>query len=124
VLITRVSSRFAVSFCGVLVVGAAFIPKLAAVFTAVPAPVVGAALCVGLGGQVGAGLAIISGQQHRLTGRDYLVIGLPLVVGTLVSLLPAGFFTGMPATLQIFLGNGLIMGILMVLLLEHLLLRR
>lgn len=124
VLVTRVASRFALSFCGLILVGAAFIPKLAAVFAAVPAPVVGAALCVGLGGQVGAGLAIISGQQHRLTGRDYLVIGLPLVVGTLVSLLPAAFFTGMPATLQIFLGNGLIVGILMVLLLEHILLHK
>ncbi len=124
VLVTRVASRFAITFCGFLLVSAAFIPKLAAVFAAVPAPVVGAALCVGLGGQVGAGLAIISGQPRAITGRDYLVIGLPLVVGTLVSLLPASFFTDMPATFQIFLGNGLIVGILMVLALEHILLRQ
>jgi xanthine/uracil permease len=123
VLVTRVASRYAIAFCGVIVAGAAFVPKLAALFAAVPAPVVGAALCVGLGGQIGAGLAIINSQQHRLSGRDYLVVGLPIIIGTLVSLLPPAFFTGMPAALQAFLGNGLIMGILLVLLLEHLLLR-
>ncbi len=123
VLITRVASRFTITFCGVIVAGAAFAPKLAALFAVVPGPVVGAALCVGLGGQIGAGLAIINGQQHRLSGRDYLVIGLPIIVGTLVSLLPTAFFTNIPAGVQVFLGNGLIVGILMVLLLEHVLLR-
>lgn len=123
VLVTRVASRFTITFCGVIVAGAAFAPKLAALFAVVPDPVVGAALCVGLGGQIGAGLAIINSQQHRLTGRDYLVIGLPVIVGTLVSLLPTAFFNDMPAGVQVFLGNGLIVGILLVLLLEHGLLR-
>jgi xanthine/uracil permease len=123
VLITRVASRFTITFCGVIIVGAAFAPKLAALFAVVPGPVVGAALCVGLGGQIGAGLAIINGQQHRLSGRDYLVIGVPVIVGTLVSLLPTAFFTDIPAGVRVFFGNGLIVGILLVLLLEHVLLR-
>ncbi|HAA01927.1 MAG TPA: hypothetical protein DCE18_00985 [Syntrophobacteraceae bacterium] len=123
VLITRVASRFAITFCGVIVAGTAFAPKLAALFAVVPGPVIGAALCVGLGGQIGAGLAIIHGQERRLSGRDYLVIGIPIIVGTLVSLLPTAFFTDIPTAVQVLLGNGLIMGILLVLLMEHGLLR-
>jgi hypothetical protein len=37
--------------------------------------------------------------------------------------LPTAFFNDMPAGGQVFLGNGLIVGILLVLLLEHGLLR-
>jgi xanthine/uracil permease len=124
VLVSRVASRFGITFCGAILVVAAFVPKLAALLALVPAPVVGAALCVGLGGQVGAGLAIISAHQRKLTGRDYLVVGVPVIVGTMVSILPSGFLAALPAAAQVFMGNGLIVGIVLVLSLEHLLLRQ
>jgi xanthine/uracil permease len=124
VLVSRVASRFGITFCGGILVVAAFVPKLAALLALVPAPVVGAALCVGLGGQVGAGLAIITAHQRKLTGRDYLVVGVPVIVGTMVSILPHGFLAALPAAGQVFVGNGLIVGIVLVLSLEHLLLRQ
>jgi xanthine/uracil permease len=121
ILANRVASRFVLTYCGVLLIVAAFVPKLAAVLALVPAPVVGSALCVAMGAQIGAGLSIIA--VKGVTSRDYYVVGLPLLIGTMVGFLPESLTTSMPAAFRVFLGNGLIVGILLVLLLEHVLLR-
>jgi len=122
VLSNRVASRFAVAFCGLVFVVAAFVPRLAALLALVPPPVVGAALCVAMGVQMGAALSIITeGDMDR---RDYYVVGLPVLVGSLLGFLPQEMMNAVPQLLRALLGNGLIFGILLVLLLEHLLLRK
>ncbi len=121
ILVNRVASRFTVTYCGVILLAAAFIPKLAALLALVPGPVVGAALCIAMGAQVGAGITIVASQE--LGSRDYFVVGLPVLVGTLVGFLPHELVTSLPGYLQVFLANSLVTGILMVLALEHVLLR-
>ena len=121
VLVLRVASRYAVGYCGLFLFAAAFFPKLAALLSLVPAPVVGAALCVGLGGQVGIGIATVASQP--LSSRDYFVVGVPVLLGTMVAFLPQTLFDALPGSLQIFVSNSLITGIFLVLVLEHLLLR-
>ncbi|NTV41665.1 MAG: purine/pyrimidine permease [Syntrophobacteraceae bacterium] len=122
VLANRVASRYATFCCGIILLIAAFVPKLAAVLAMVPAPVVGAALCVAMGAQVGAALSVIAADG--ISARDYYVVGVPLLVGTLVGFLPEAFLSALPAVWQVFLGNGLIVGIFLALLLEHVLLRK
>ena len=78
VLSMRVSSRFAVAWCGIVLILAAFIPKLAAFFVLIPPPVVGAALCTALGIQIGAALEIVT--RSRIEERSYYVVGLPVVL--------------------------------------------
>jgi xanthine/uracil permease len=107
----------------VLVV-AAFVPRLNALLAAVPPTVVGAALCVALGSQVGAGITAITAGGRSLAARDYLVVGLPVMIGTLVAVIPPAFFARFPAWLGTIVGNGLVLGIILVLLLEHALLRK
>ena len=50
-------------------------------------------------------------------------MGLPVLVGTLVGFLPPELIGSLPGYLQVFLANSLVTGIIMVLALEHLLLR-
>jgi uracil permease len=121
ILANRVASRFAVTYCGVILILAAFLPKLAAFISLVPGPVVGAALCVGLGGQVGVGISAVASRE--LSPRDYFVVGLPVILGTLAGFLPKDVFQLLPPSLQVFVANSLIVGIFLVLFLEHLLLR-
>lgn len=123
VLANRVASRFTVTYCGIILVLAAFVPKLAAFLALVPAPVVGATLCVAMGAQIGAGLALVT-RNGEMASRDYFVVGLPVLLGTLVGFLPKPLVAAMPGAFQVFLGNGLIVGIFLVLFLEHLLLRK
>lgn len=121
VLANRVASRFTITYCGVILILAAFAPKLAALLALVPSPVVGATLCAALGAQIGAGLSIIASRD--IASRDYFVVGVPVLLGTMVGYLPKPFISSMPAAFRVFLGNGLIVGIFLVLLLEHVLLR-
>jgi xanthine/uracil permease len=122
ILVNRVASRFTVTYCGIILALAAFSPKLAALLSLVPAPVVGAALCVALGGQVGVGISVVASQ--RLTFRDYFVVGIPLLVGSMAGFLPQNLFDALPGSLHVFVSNSLVAGITLVLLLEHILLRK
>jgi xanthine/uracil permease len=122
ILATRVSSRYATASCGVILIIAAFVPKLAALLSLIPAPVVGAALFVAMGVQVGAGLGIVA--TGEMTGRDYFVVGLPVLLGTCVGFLPENMLTSLPVGVRVVFGNGLVIGILLVVLLEHVVLRK
>jgi uracil permease len=124
ILVTRVASRYAQTMCGLVLLVAAFVPRLSALLAAVPATVVGAALCVALGSQVGAGITAITTDGRSLVARDYLVVGLPVMVGTLVAVVPQAFFAQFPVWIGTILGNGLVLGIILVLLLEHVLMRK
>jgi xanthine/uracil permease len=122
VLVTRVGSRFPLTLCGAIILSLAFFQKLTALMTAIPSSVVGAAMMIGLAAQIGAGISIFARKAEPLSGRDYLVIGLPILMGGLVSILPEGFFQDLPGAIRGLLKNGLVVGIVLVLLLEHVLL--
>jgi xanthine/uracil permease len=122
ILATRVSSRYATACCGIILVLAALVPKLAALLSLIPAQVVGAALFVAMGAQVGAGLAIVA--TGEMTGRDYFVVGLPVLLGTCVGFLPENLMVSLPVGARVIFGNGLVTGILLVLFLEHVVLRK
>lgn len=121
VLANRVASRYATAVGGIILMVAALVPKLAALLAMVPSPVVGAALCVAMGAQTGSALDNVSaGGMQR---RDYFVVGLPVLLGTLVGFMPPGLLQQAPFAFRVFFGNGLIIGIVLVLLLEHIVLR-
>ena len=119
ILVTRVASRYALTICGVILVAAGVVSRLSALLAAVPPAVVGAALCVALASQVGAAISTLTAGGRTLIARDYLVVGLPVLLGTVVAAAPSRFFTSLPALLGTIIGNGLVLGILLVLLLEH-----
>jgi uracil permease len=124
VLVTRVGSRFTITACGALLLFLAFFQKILSVLTSIPASVVVAAMIAGMAAQVGVGISVLTRSGTGLTGRDYLVIGIPMLMGGLVSVLPAAFFEAFPITVHALLKNGLVVGVVLVLALEHLLLPR
>lgn len=73
--------------------------------------------------------AMIIGQAFNeisrisLSNREYLVIGLSLLGGIGVMFLPASVFNSLPFALSCLCSNGLIIGTVAALLLEHVILR-
>jgi uracil permease len=100
----------------------AFFQKPLALLTSIPAPVIGAVMVVAMAAQVGAGINVLTQSESPLTPRDYMVIGIPLLMGGIVSILPEAFFLPIPTALNALLKNGLVVGVVLVLLLEHVLL--
>ncbi|KPK87913.1 MAG: hypothetical protein AMJ94_16295, partial [Deltaproteobacteria bacterium SM23_61] len=122
VLITRVGSRFPVTLCGIFLCLLAFLQKFLMLLISIPPSVVGAALLTAMASQVGAGISVLSRTGRSLEGRDYLVVGLPILLAGITTLLPEDFYRALPTGAQAFLKNGLVVGIVAVLLIEHVLL--
>lgn len=94
---TGATSRILSVFIGVILAVLAFCPKLASVFAVMPAPVVGATLIFALSFMVVAGVQIMTSRM--LDARKTFVIGLSLITGLMVDVLPEAFDT-LPAILQ------------------------
>ncbi len=123
IAVTGVGARVTVTVCGIMLAAMAFLGKLTALLAAVPDAVVGAALITAMGAQVGAAVEIIKRNGSRLTTRDYMIVGIPVMLGTAASLAPKAFLELLPGSLRPILGNGLVVGVLLVLLLEHVILK-
>jgi xanthine/uracil permease len=109
--------------CGILLFSLAFLQKLLAILAVIPASAIAAAMITGLAAQIGAGISVFTRSGKTLGGRDYLVIGIPVLFGGMVSIMPEGFFRAFPSSIHALLKNGLVVGIFLVLLLEHIILR-
>jgi xanthine/uracil permease len=120
-LATRVAARRAQVTCALMLIGLAFVPRLAAVLAAVPAPVVGGAFCATMAMQIGVGIQAAFRDKARLTSRDCFVLGVPTFLGTMLPLLPAAFFAAAGPRVGGLLRNGMVVGIVAVLVFEHLL---
>jgi xanthine/uracil permease len=119
VLVSRVASRHVLAVSGILMTACAFIPKLWAVLTAIPPSVTAAVLFVALSSQLMAGISVMMSGRKEIDRRDYFTVGLSLLLGTTVAILPKPFFQLFPPLLAPLVSNGLVMGILVSLLLEH-----
>lgn len=94
---TKATSRTLSLFIGGILALLAFCPKLAAIFAVMPAPVVGATLFFALSFMIVAGVQIMTSRM--LDARKTFVIGLSIIAGLLVDVLPEAF-TAVPPILQ------------------------
>ena len=73
--------------------------------------------------QVAAGLAIIHSSKAVLSFKDGLILGLPIMLTVILSFAPQEAMAAVPSLLRPIVGNGFVMGIIVVLVLEHFVLR-
>ncbi len=120
---TGCASRFALVPAALMLGLLAFSPALIALFGAVPSVVVGSILLFILCSQIAAGLSIILESKEGFKFETGLVLGLPILLGTIIAFLPPGVLDALPPTLRPILGNGFVVGISVSLFLEHLVFR-
>lgn len=123
VLVSRVASRYVLTMSGAIMILCAFIPKLWALLTAVPPSVIASVLFVTLSSQLMVGINVMLSGKEQFERREYFTVGIPILLGTMVSIIPKQFFQLFPNAIASLVGNGLVMGILFSLLLEHLFFR-
>jgi NCS2 family nucleobase:cation symporter-2 len=112
---TGVTSRCVAYAIAAIFVALAFLPKAAAVLAVMPRPVIGAALLFAACFIIINGLEIIA--SRLLDARRTFVIGLSLMVGLAVELVP-GYFASLPPNYQPVLGSPLVPGMLCALFLN------
>jgi xanthine/uracil permease len=124
VLVTRVASRYVLTMSGAIMIICAFIPKLWAVLTAVPPSVIASVLFVALSSQLLVGINVMLSGKGAIDRRDYFTLGIPILLGAAISIIPKPFFQLFPNAIASLVGNSLVMGILFSLFLEHVLFRQ
>jgi xanthine/uracil permease len=124
VLVSRVASRYVLTMSGAIMILCAFIPKLWALLTVIPPSVIASVLFVTLSSQLMVGINVMLSGEKKFERREYFTVGLPILLGTMVSIIPKEFFHLFPKVIASLVGNGLVVGILLSLLLEHLFFRQ
>ncbi|MFP4658242.1 MAG: uracil-xanthine permease family protein [Desulfonatronovibrionaceae bacterium] len=91
---TGITSRFVGVAMGAILIAVAFCPKLSSFFAVMPEPVVGATLVFALSFMVVAGFQIV--MSRMLDARKTFVVGISLIFGLSVDLIPEAFATVHP----------------------------
>lgn len=99
----------------VLMFIAGLIPKIGAIATAVPVPVLGGAMIFLFGNVLAYGISVIGSVD--LTGNNQLVVGAAIVMGVGVTVVP-GAFSSLPSWLSWITSSGIVAGTIVVVLLN------
>lgn len=114
------ASRYALLPAAVGLIVCAFVPGLIALLSAIPDTVIGVVLLYLMGTQLAASLSMATASGEATSFDNCLIIGLPVMAALLFGQIPMSVI---PAILRPIMGNGFVMGVILVILLEHILLR-
>ena len=112
---TGATSRHIALPCGVILICLAFIPGLAAVFTIMPPPVMGAILVYVACFMILGGIQVITSRM--LDARRTFVVGIPFIFGLSVAIVP-GLYAKVPAALAPMFGSSLSLATILVIVLN------
>lgn len=120
---TSCASRFAILPAALAMVALALFPDAVAVLLTIPKPVMGIVLLFLMSTQVAAGLEIINSTKAVLSFRDGLVLGVPIMLTLALSLAPQEAMEAIPSIIRPIVGNGFVMGVIVIIILEHIVLK-
>ncbi|WP_161821496.1 uracil-xanthine permease family protein [Sporotomaculum syntrophicum] len=119
---TKCASRFTLLPTAAGLLGLSFMPVAIAYMDSIPAVIIGIMMVFVMSSQVAAGLIMAFGA-NKFTFDDGLIIGLPIMLGIIISFVPADVLRTMPLSLRPIIGNGFVVGVIAVMFLEHLVYR-
>jgi xanthine/uracil permease len=105
----------------ILIIVISFFPYISEFFSTLPLEVAYASLFIPFSQMLGFGIRDLMGQEP--SSRNLLVIGLSLMVGIGMMFLPAAAFESVAPWLRNIVANGLLDGLILCLLLEHVIFR-
>jgi len=123
IVATGCGSRYPLIPAALLLFAASFSPLLLGVAGAIPPTVIASVLLYTLSGQAAAGFGLAFGGGV-FTFEDGLVLGLPLLAGTVVAHFPPAVVAAFPPILRSVAGNGFVVGVVAVLVLDQLFRRK
>jgi xanthine permease XanP len=112
---TGATSRHIAVPCGLILILLAFIPGLAAVFTVMPPPVMGAILVYVACFMILGGIQVITSRM--LDARRTFVVGIPFIFGLSVAMVP-GLYAKVPEALAPMFGSSLSLATVLVIVLN------
>lgn len=121
---TQCASRYTLIPAGLGLLVCAFFPPVINLLSSVPNVVLGCIMLYLMSTQFASGLMMIVTTKAIVNFDHALTVGLSLMVALIISFAPKEMFSMFPAILHPIIGNGFVMGVITVLLLEHVLFRK
>jgi len=121
---TKNASKYPLYITGIALIFIAFSPFLVAVISAIPTPIIAVVLIYILTAQIGAAIMLAKENNSFKNMDDGIIVGLPIIVGTMIAFLPNTVTTEFPLLIRSLLGNAFVMGIIIALFLEHLIFKK
>lgn len=116
---TGCASRYTLIPAGIGLLVCAFFPGFIQVLDTIPGVVMGAVLLYLMASQLSAGFQMLTRENCAVDFEGGLIIAFPLMVALLLSFAPEEALGSIPALIRPIVGNGFVMGVIMVLILEH-----
>lgn len=116
---TRAASRFPlIPTAGLLIIGS-FFPDLLKHLLTIPNAVMATVLLYVMISQFAAGMQMLVGQNGIGTFDDGVIVAVPLLVALLISFTPAEVIAQIPPMIRPICGNGFVMGVISLLIMEY-----
>ena len=121
---TGCASRYTLLPAGAGLILCAFVPSVVGMLVTIPGVVMGAILLYLMATQLAAGLQMLVREKAITDFDSGVVVGLPLMVALLLSFAPEGVLNLIPSLFKPIVGNGFVMGVITVLIMEHLIFKK
>jgi len=121
---TGCASRYTLIPAGIGLIGCAFFPSFVQFLIEIPGVVMGAILLYLMASQLSAGLQMLAKKDTITNYNHGIVVGLPLMIALILSFASQSVLDQIPSLLRPIIGNGFVMGVLAVLLMEHVIFRK
>ena len=118
------ASRYTLLPAGVGLILCAFFPSVVGMLVTIPGVVMGAILLYLMATQLAAGLQMLVREKAITDFDSGVVVGLPLMVALLLSFAPEKVLNLIPYLFKPIVGNGFVMGVITVLIMEHLIFKK
>ena len=121
---TGCASRYTLLPAGAGLILCAFFPSVVGMLVTIPGVVMGAILLYLMATQLAAGLQMLVREKAITDFDSGVVVGLPLMFALLLSFAPEGVLNLIPSLFKPIVGNGFVMGVITVLIMEHLIFKK
>ena len=121
---TGCASRYTLLPAGAGLILCAFFPSVVGMLVTIPGVVMGAILLYLMATQLAAGLQRLVREKAIADFDSGVVVGLPLMVALLLSFAPEEVLNLIPSLFKPIVGNGFVMGVITVLIMEHLIFKK
>lgn len=121
---TKCASRFVLIPAGIGLVIISFFPGIVSLLIQIPSLVIGAIMFYLMVTQLASGFHLMQNQKAVIDFESAIIIGFPIMLAVLISFLPQTVKTSIPLIVRPILTNGFVMGVITVIVCEHVIFRK
>lgn len=121
---TGCASRYPLIPAGIGLIICAFLPTVVSGLLYIPGVVMGTLLLYVMTSQIAASFQMLVGESAVKDYQSGVIVGLPVMVTLLISFAPADALNQLPNILRPIVGNGFVMGVITVFIMEHVVFRK